>query len=153
MKIFKENKAFTLIELVMVILILGILAAAALPKFADLSDSAESAAMNGVAGAVRAGIGIVRAENLINNTTANVLTGGWPQYLDSDNAYGTRTATSATPLFDNVLDQGGMSEDWSRATGGTVTGVTATGLATYTYVPNDSDFVYFDDGSFRQGNQ
>jgi MSHA pilin protein MshA len=34
------KKAFTLVELVIIILIIGILAAAALPKFADLAASA-----------------------------------------------------------------------------------------------------------------
>jgi MSHA pilin protein MshA len=47
-----NQKGFTLIELVVVIVILGILAATALPKFVDLSGDAEQAAVQGVAGAV-----------------------------------------------------------------------------------------------------
>lgn len=48
----KKQSGFTLIELVMVIVILGVLAVAALPKFVDLKGDAQQAAVDGVAGAL-----------------------------------------------------------------------------------------------------
>jgi prepilin-type N-terminal cleavage/methylation domain-containing protein len=59
-----NRKGFTLIELILVIAILGILAVSALPKFLNLSASAQTAARDGVVGAVRSGIALARANNL-----------------------------------------------------------------------------------------
>lgn len=50
-----NQKGFTLIELIIVIVILGALAVVALPRFIDLQDEARQAATDGVAGSLAAG--------------------------------------------------------------------------------------------------
>lgn len=61
-----RNKAgFTLIELVIVIVILGILAAAAIPRFSDLSTDARISAVNGIAGALRSAASIAHSTQLV----------------------------------------------------------------------------------------
>ena len=122
-----NRKGFTLIELILVIAILGILAVSALPRFLDISDETESAACDGVVGAVRAGVAIFHADAIVNNTTPV-----WPATLDAA-ADGDCTATNA--CFGSVLESG-VTNDWSKTslaytcmpTGDTFTYVPATGV-------------------------
>ena len=103
-----HKKGFTLIELVMVIVILGILAAVAIPRYFNLQTQAQQSAEDGVVGAVRAGIATYYANQCATGTCA------YPAALDGASA----AACSATnPCFDNVLAQGGITEDWTKAAG------------------------------------
>ena len=68
----KRQTGFTLIELVIVIVILGILAAAALPRFSDLSTDARVAAVNGLAGSIRSAASIAKATQLAKGLVSNV---------------------------------------------------------------------------------
>jgi MSHA pilin protein MshA len=64
----KNEKGFTLIELIIVIVILGIIAGVAVPKFIGLSSSARVSAARGVGGAISGTIQSMHADYLINTT-------------------------------------------------------------------------------------
>jgi len=88
----KQQSGFTLIELVVVIVILGLLAATALPRFVNITGSARVASLQGVAGAVRSGAALARAQWLVlGSTTAGNLT------ID-----GTTVAVNASGYPDNT---------------------------------------------------
>lgn len=61
---YQRQKGFTLIELITVIVILGALAVIALPRFINLQDEADAAALDGVAGALGAGAAVNLAGEL-----------------------------------------------------------------------------------------
>ncbi len=64
------RRAFTLIELLAVVLILAILAGVALPKFLDLQDRAKESSCKGSLSGVRAGVANYYANEAIVNGTA-----------------------------------------------------------------------------------
>ena len=130
----KNNKGFTLIELVLVITILGILAVAALPNFINVSTQAKQASRDGVVGAVRSAISLYRANDLVVNGPPGV----YPATLDAV-AAGT-TAGPAAPIFVTILQQGVSDKAWVKVDNTHYTFNDGGATYTYTYVPGTGSF-------------
>ncbi len=73
MRHYMNQRGFTLVELVIIIVILGILAAVAIPKYQDLSSEAKEAAARSTLGSLRSGITIFYANQAVTTGTAS-----WP---------------------------------------------------------------------------
>jgi len=71
-----NRNAFTLIELIAVIVVLAILSGVALPKFFDYSSKAKESACKGALGGIRAGVANFYANAAVNGAAA------YPAYTD-----------------------------------------------------------------------
>ncbi len=111
----KNQRGFTLIELVIIIVILGILAAVAIPKYQDLSGEAREASARSSLGSLRSAITIYYANQAVQTGTAT-----WPSLVDVRTT-GTVMAQAipANPYQSNAADS---IVDGSGQTKGTVIG-------------------------------
>lgn len=95
MKAIKNEKGFTLIELVLVIIVLGILAATAMVQFGNITTSAKDAALDGAVGPYSAQLAI--AVNTLRALPVTPTAG-----LGTDNGCSNTTAGTTNTFEDCV---------------------------------------------------
>lgn len=143
----KNNKGFTLIELIVVIVILGILAAVALPRFMNVTKDAHESAVRGAGGALASAVLLVRAQWEVNrsNGTAtpnlnvigfgadnvDVNAAGWPVGIDDGAVLGN--SADCVAIWDNILQGSAPVVAVTAATGVDYVAVGAGTTCTYTY--------------------
>jgi MSHA pilin protein MshA len=130
----KHERGFTLIELVLVIAILAILAISALPRFLDISIDAKQASRDGVIGAIRAGIALYKADEMV---TLGAGTGTYPSTLDA--ASNTNCGTT-NRCFTTVIPNGIEDPAWTRISDTSYSFNDGATTTTYTYSPTTGTF-------------
>lgn len=103
MKKLKENKGFTLVELIVVIAILGILAAVAVPAYSGYVQKAKDAADLQTLDAVKTAVSVIAAED--------AKTVGQIEVAKSGTTYTVKYAETATGTLGN--DIAGQVDDYT----------------------------------------
>ncbi|MBL4826890.1 MAG: prepilin-type N-terminal cleavage/methylation domain-containing protein [Spongiibacteraceae bacterium] len=119
-----SSKGFTFIELVIVIILLGLLAAAAIPRLLDVTDEAEIASLEGVAGGFSSAISMAHAQWAAEGNSSGGATTpadkvainmdgviiymnefGWPTNTDAtvDASADSQSSTECQQVLDSVL--------------------------------------------------
>jgi MSHA pilin protein MshA len=107
-----EQRGFTLIELVVVIVVLGILAAFAVPKFMGLEAQARASTVNSMAGSVKTAATMAYGVWLASGTGGNSVTiNGTAVPL----AFGYPTAASITTLIQDTTGFTIAGGTWTKS--------------------------------------
>lgn len=91
--LIRNDRGFTLVELIMVIVIIGILASVAVPKFINLSGAANDAKCDANRGAIASAVAMFYADTLVQDPTA----ADWLENATMTDVRASWFATGAVP--------------------------------------------------------
>ena len=114
-KTIKNQKGFTLIEIIAVLIILGILAAVAVPKYIDMQGEAKKAAVKGQIAEMKSTLNLAYAKQFLSTGTkptdaANIVSEasmGTTMGLAPDNWTVSATASGTNAVVLSVTARGG----------------------------------------------
>ena len=136
-----NKKAFTMIEMVFVIVVLGILAAIAVPRLAATRDDATIAKGRSEVASIRSGIVTERQSRLIQGSSSYAplgsgtytLNGNTYKQMDSGGMFG---GVLMYPITASTGDNG-----WSSSASGSYTYKVAGSANSFSYTPADGKFL------------
>lgn len=123
----KNEKGFTLIELILVVAILGILAVAVAPQVGNIMANSQTRSRQGTVGMVQSAI-----NTSFSNALAQTGVGAWPANLDNEANGTVCNAPLGQGCFGGVLAQPVRTADWTKTNATTYTHTPTGTTATYT---------------------